>query len=137
MEPSMIPRACAHCGQLFQPRPQVPNQAYCPSPECQRVRKVRWQQEKLRTDPAYRDNQRDAQRAWLDRRPDYWKTYRATNPSAVVGGGESVVNEAHTYLAKMDVSNFPPGLYRLQRIDPVSPGEIDTWLVKITPVRPD
>lgn len=44
-------RNCAHCGQAFQPRPQVPNQTYCSSPDCQGVRKLRWQQDKLRNDP--------------------------------------------------------------------------------------
>ncbi len=46
-----MPRNCAHCGQAFQPHPQVPNQTYCSSAECQRARKLRWQQNKLRTDP--------------------------------------------------------------------------------------
>ena len=73
-------RRCACCGQPFQPRPQVPNQTYCSSAECQRVRKLRWQQAKLRDDPDYRDNQRDAQRAWFDRHPGYWRAYRAANP---------------------------------------------------------
>lgn len=79
-------RRCACCGQPFQPRPQVPNQTYCSSAECQRARKLRWQQAKLRADPDYRDNQRDAQRAWFDRHPGYWRAYRAANPDPVEGG---------------------------------------------------
>jgi endogenous inhibitor of DNA gyrase (YacG/DUF329 family) len=75
METPTMTRSCAHCGQPFQPRPQVPNQTYCSSAECQRARKLRWQQDKLRTDPDYRDNQRDTQRAWFDRHPGYWRAY--------------------------------------------------------------
>ena len=87
-----MPRNCAHCGQAFQPRPQVPNQSYCSSAECQRARKLRWQQDKLRTDPDYRDNQRDAQRAWFDRHPGYWRAYRAANPDAMEGGQNGSAN---------------------------------------------
>ena len=89
-------RICANCGTPFQPRPQVPNQAYCSSPKCQRARKLRWQQDKLRSDPLYRESQRDAQRAWLGRHPGYWVTYRARQSKtnkvdgiSVVGGGDS------------------------------------------------
>ena len=42
---------CACCGKPFEPRPQVPNQTFCSSPDCQRARKLRWQQDKLRADP--------------------------------------------------------------------------------------
>jgi len=55
MESLAMTRSCAHCGQPFQLRPQVPNQTYCASAECQRARKLRWQQDKLRTDPDCRD----------------------------------------------------------------------------------
>ncbi|MFZ1180506.1 MAG: hypothetical protein WAN92_03140 [Herbaspirillum sp.] len=126
----MMTRSCAHCGQPFQPRPQVPNQTYCSSAECQRARKLHWQQDKLRTDPDYRDNQRDAQRAWFDRHPGYWRAYRAANPDAAEGHRNGAVNG----LAKMDVSILTPGLYRLRRIPASSPEESDAWLVEITPV---
>lgn len=76
-------RRCACCDRPFEPRPQVPNQAFCSSPNCQRARKLHWQQDKLRTDPDYRDNQRDAQRAWFDRHPGYWRAYRAANTGIV------------------------------------------------------
>jgi len=45
-------------------RPQVRNQAFCPSPDCQRARKRQWQCDKLKSDPTYRINQRAAQQAW-------------------------------------------------------------------------
>ena len=50
-------KRCAACGHIFRPLPQVPNQTYCSNPECQQERRQHWQQEKLKTDPDYRDNQ--------------------------------------------------------------------------------
>lgn len=100
METPTMTRNCAHCGQPFQPRPQVPNQTYCSSAECQRARKLRWQQDKLRTDPDYRDNQRDAQRAWFARHPGYWRAYRAANPDAVEVGQNGSANGVSNDLAK-------------------------------------
>lgn len=73
-------RPCACCGNLFEPRPQVPNQTFCSSPDCQRARKRQWQRAKLQSDPDYRDNQRAAQQAWSQRNPDYWRDYRADRP---------------------------------------------------------
>lgn len=73
----MPTKNCACCGEPFTPRPQVPDQAYCSAPACQRERRLRWQSVKMQTDPDYRDNQSRSQRAWLDRNPDYWRTYRS------------------------------------------------------------
>lgn len=75
----MTTKRCVCCGQNFLPRPKAPNQPYCSLPDCQRARKRQWHQRKLKSDPEYRDNQRDAQRAWLDRHPDYWLNYRNTH----------------------------------------------------------
>jgi len=69
-------RDCACCGQQFVLRPQVPHQQYCAAPACQRSRKYRWHQAKLQSDPDYRLNQRDAQQAWAQRNPDYWRNHR-------------------------------------------------------------
>jgi endogenous inhibitor of DNA gyrase (YacG/DUF329 family) len=135
MESLMTPRNCAHCGQSFQPRPQVPNQTYCSSPKCQRARKLRWQQNKLRTDPDYRDDQRKAQRKWLDKKPDYWRTYRAGHPNVKKRHQKLAINSASNEVAKMDASILPPGLYRLRRIAPLIPEKNGDWLVEITPVR--
>lgn len=72
---------CTHCGRPFQPRPQVPNQTYCSSAECQRERRRRWQQQKRRDDPDYRDNDARADKAWAAGNPAYWKQYRDENPT--------------------------------------------------------
>lgn len=127
---------CACCGLPFEPRPQVPNQAFCSSPDCQRARKLHWQQDKLRTDPDYRDNQRDAQRAWFDRHPGYWRAYRSANTGIVEPEPKLPANDTGSDLAKMDVSILPSGLYQLRRIGAESAVETEVWLVEIRPVAP-
>jgi hypothetical protein len=116
----MTNKICACCGQLFEPRPQVPNQAYCPLPACWRARRQRWQRNKMQTDPDYRDNQIRSQRTWLGRHPEYWRNYRETNPE-YVERNKSRQRSKHNQqqevdLAKMDVSQLMalrPGLYRI------------------------
>jgi len=110
--PPMMTKCCACCGQPFEPRPQVPDQAFCSSPDCQRARKRQWQREKLKTDPDYRINQQDAQRAWTQRNQDYWRARRETS----IGSGQPNPKQPEQpdarepLLAKMDVSTLPSGI---------------------------
>jgi hypothetical protein len=67
----MALKVCAGCSIAFEPRPQTPQQEYCSLTNCQRLRRQRWQREKLQNDPDYQDNQSRSQRAWMDRNPDY------------------------------------------------------------------
>jgi hypothetical protein len=76
-----ITRRCAACGDPFRPRSQIPNQRFCSAAACQRERRHRWQVQRLRSDPDYRDNQARAQASWRARHPDYWRKYRATHPA--------------------------------------------------------
>ncbi|OYV93174.1 MAG: hypothetical protein B7Z60_09490 [Ferrovum sp. 37-45-19] len=76
----MFEKPCAHCGLPFQPRPQVPNHAFCADPACQKVRRQCWHLEKLQADPNYRENKAQSQKAWQERNPDYWRRYRDENP---------------------------------------------------------
>ena len=128
---------CACCGKPFAPRPQVPDQAYCSAPDCQRARKRRWQRAKLQSDPDYRDNQRAAQQAWAQRNPDYWRGYRDARPDYAQHNREqqrSRDQARNDDLAKMDVCDLPPGLYRITR-HPAFPRESGaSWVVEITPV---
>ena len=130
-------RRCACCGKPFAPRPQVPDQAYCSAPDCQRARKRQWQRAKLQSDPDYRDNQRAAQQAWVQRNPDYWRGYRGTQPDYVQRNREqqrSRDQARNDDLAKMDVCDLPPGLYRITR-HPAFPRESGaSWVVEITSV---
>ena len=77
-------RRCAACRKLFHPRPQCPDQAFCPAPECQRERKRRWQKAKRAADPDYRDNDVQASRQWRSRHPGYWCEYRRKHPQYVI-----------------------------------------------------
>lgn len=91
----MTAKRCAGCDESFVPRPQVPDQVFCSSRDCQRVRKRQWQRAKLGHDPDYRENQRAAQRSWQVRNPDYWRQRRSTRRRLV----------QHACPAKMDVSD--------------------------------
>lgn len=135
-------RPCACCGNLFEPRPQVPNQTFCFSPDCQRARKRQWQRAKLQSDPDYRINQRAAQQAWSQRNPDYWRGYRDAQPDYAQRNREqqrsrdaSVRNQGSDVdLAKMDVCDLPTGLYRITRHPSFPRGNGVSWVVEITPV---
>jgi len=73
----MEPVPCLACSTFFTPRNRLQN--FCSNPDCQRVRKNLWQKKKLATDLTYREEQRLAQKKWLQNNPDYWKKYRRKN----------------------------------------------------------
>lgn len=130
----MMTKRCACCGQPFEPRPQVPDQAFCSSPDCQRARKRQWQRHKLKSDPDYRINQKDAQRAWTERNQDYWRVRRETS----IGSGQPDPKQAEQsdarepLLAKMDASTLPSGIYRITRHPAFPSDDGDSWVVEIT-----
>lgn len=70
---------CKGCGQWRPCNPRLPPgvQEYCSWPACQRKRKARWQQERLRTDLQYATDQREADAGWHAKVPDYHKNYDA------------------------------------------------------------
>jgi len=72
--------AAPHCKRLFDPDPRVKNQRYCGENDCQRVRKRKWQREKLAADPDYQANQRDCQKEWHRHHPGYYRKYRQDHP---------------------------------------------------------
>ncbi len=140
----MTIKHCAGCGQPFEPRPQVPNQAYCSLPSCQRARRQRWQHHKMHSDPDYRDNQIRNQRAWMMRHPEYWRNYRGAHPESAKQEKppQRLQNEPppNLRLAKMDASPvmlLHPGLYRID-LSP-TPGNDSgaNWVIKIIPACPD
>ena len=138
-----MPRHCAGCSKTFEPRPQVPDQAYCSSPACQRARKRQWQKDKLRSDPDYQANQRAAQRAWSARNGEYWRGWRqAQQVSAARDRVSSARNDGPRLAspgiavdpAKMDVSILPRDLYWIS-LRPDLPSRSDSsWIVEITPL---
>lgn len=66
---------CACCGQAFEARLQVPGQAFCSAPACQRARKSQWQRAKIQSDKDYQVNQQAAQHVCSKRNQDYWLSY--------------------------------------------------------------
>jgi len=133
-------KQCVACGQIFQPRPQVPQQSYCSAPACQRERQRQWQRLKLQTDPDYQENQARAQQAWSQRNPKYWRKYRKSHPK-YVERNRALQRERNAktmvdQIAKMDVSNpaipLPSGIYRLSLITDAGIVKMDVWTVEIT-----
>lgn len=134
---------CAGCGKAFQPRPQAPHQAYCSLPECQRIRKRRWQRSKLQSDPDYRGNQREAQRAWQESNPNYWRQYRDAHPE--YAGRSRDRQRAAPFCNAEDVKMdawirpvmLPPGLYIIAHAKGYEASGSSTLVVEIMPVCPD
>ena len=95
---------CASCRKKFKPNPRSKNQNYCGTAFCQKARKRQWQREKMGSDPDYKENQRQASKAWREKNPDYSKHYRASSPDYVRRNREAQ-RRRHTnsrMIAKMD-----------------------------------
>lgn len=120
----MPSKNCACCGEIFITRPQVPNQSFCSAPACQRERRLRWHRDKMLTDPDYRDNKSRSQRAWLNRNPDYWRTYRGH------GDKSPQTPEGVTPTDRPPIS----GLYRIRFVSNGSLAKSDAWIAEISPV---
>jgi hypothetical protein len=112
---------CASCNKPFRARAQSPRQAYCKDVQCQRTRRRRWQQAKRLADPDYKYNQRNAQRAWAKRNPDYWSEYRRTHPEyrernrvQQLARGRSATGAlfAKIYSSQLGTA-LTPGIYRV------------------------
>jgi len=112
-------KTCPHCGKKFLPHPAVLNQQYCGSADCQKARKKKWQKEKLKGDPDYRENQAAGQKAWRTRNRDDWKEYRKRNPGYREKNRlrQRERNRQRRMIAKMDELEtktlLSPGRYRL------------------------
>ncbi len=112
-------KTCPHCGKRFLPHPAVLNQQYCGSADCQKARKRKWQKEKLKSDPDYRENQAAAQKAWRERNKGYWREYRKKNQTYSEQNrlGQRGRNRQRRMIAKMDELEaktvLSPGRYRL------------------------
>lgn len=143
----MEQRRCAGCHKLFHPRPQNPDQAFCPATECQRERKRRWQKAKRAADADYRDNDAQANRQWRDRHRDYWREYRRKHPQYVIANRQRQRERdraarrhpapavSRPDLANEDASDaFIPleaGTYRLIPVTGDDLANEDAWMVKI------
>jgi hypothetical protein len=79
---------CTCCGRRLEWRPQNPRQRYCRRAICQNERRRRWRKAKLKADLDYRNNQRDSQRSWLEKHPNYWVDWRSRHPEYVARNRE-------------------------------------------------
>lgn len=132
-----------HCQKRIYPRPQNPNQKYCPDPECQKARKRAWQRQKMQTDPEYRENKQDAGRRWRENNPDYQREYRERNQKYTernreqqrVRNRQRKNHASPDSIVKMDASNqiscITPGCYELRRIVDGQIVKMDASMVEI------
>ena len=143
----MEKRRCAACHKLFHPRAQCPEQKFCPSAECQRERKRRWQKARRACDPDYRDNDVQASRHWRSRHPGYWRAYRRQRPQSVICNRakqrerdrarrvQSPRTPLKRHLANEDVSSLSipleTGTYRMIPVTGDALANENAWLVKI------
>jgi hypothetical protein len=112
---------------------------------CQRERRRRWHQNKLRSDDDYRANQAQARQAWAGRHGDYWREYRAAHPDYTernrLEQRRRDRRRRATRLAKMDASTpinaVPSGTYRLLPETGDDLAKMDAWTVKITVISRD
>lgn len=135
---------CAECESAFTPQPQVKNQRYCRKSTCQRARKRKWQQKKLRSDPEYCQNQAAAQAAWCEQHRDYWKEYRKQHPeyaarNRLLQRERNARRRETARIAKMDASRAGKGLekkpFGVFRLIPFGNqdgiAKMDAWVVEI------
>lgn len=138
---AMERRWCSSCGEEFEPIPQSPRQSYCAKGECQKARKLLWQRAKRQIDADHLQNQKEAQRSWRRKNPDYWRSYREAHPDYVAANRNAQRQRnlrrtgSNQTIAKKDVSSaWPPlsGLFRLTEAVSSSPEPPRTWMVRLS-----
>jgi len=134
-------KRCLACGDPLPLSSRVPDQSYCSRAQCQRERRKLWQREKKLLDPAYREAQAIAQKAWAERNVDYWHRYREQHPDYVdrnrtQQGARNASQRSRSPIAKMDASQptlpLPSGTYRLELKDAGGVAKMDAFMVEIT-----
>jgi hypothetical protein len=125
MEKMMVTKFCNNCCNIFIARPQSPGQEFCSDGPCQKERRKRWRQMKMDSDPDYRLNQSRAQRAWLDRNPDYWREYRKN---------KEIKREPKPIGDRISIEQPLSGLYQIRFIPKKGLAKSDVWIVEITPL---
>ena len=138
----MEKRWCFACGMMFEPRAQSPRQAYCADEGCQRARKRLWQRTKRKTDDDYHQNQLEAQKAWRETHPGYWRHYRDAHPEYAAENRnlQRARNERRVpgdqVIAKADASStWPPpaGVFRLVELRGAQLEQGRSWTVHLSP----
>ena len=99
---------------------------------------------KMQGDKAYRLNQKDAQKRWCEKNPDYWKNYRENNPNYTGCNREKqrhrnrcrrAIESISSEFAKMDAlsvqRNDISGVYGLISVQDLLVAKMDAKIVKI------
>ncbi len=144
---NMDNKICVHCGCEFEPNPRLKEQKYCGRKECQLARRRIYQSVKMRTDPIYKDNQRNCQKDWHERHPGYYRKYRKKNPQYTEKNRAQQrlrdmrrrKNGLVNLLAKMDSLSDPlhrrsGGLFKLIPKDRELLAKMDSFTVELIPV---
>ena len=80
----MSDRHCRYCQQVFEPAPYHPHQQVCSRPDCQQQRRRDYHQQKIASDPVYRQVCLDSPAdKWRKAHRGYWKQYRRDHPQQV------------------------------------------------------
>ena len=125
----MLKKLCTHCGKTFSPRPQTPEQSYCSKQQCQKARRKRWLDKKRKSDLIFRVNQARAQKAWMERNPDYWRKYREKNP-------DYVERNRARQRSSFSSPQLLDGIYYIRSIRSEALAKSNAWIVEIRPVCP-
>lgn len=135
----MSKKACAACGKLFVPRPQIPNQRFCSDHECQCERRRRTQAERRASKPEARVSDAQYRRDWRIKNPDYWKRYRATHPEYAernrIQPRQRNKARKNSHIANEAVWPAHPFIGELYRLSPVTRRKIANeaaWIVEIS-----
>ena len=87
----MLPKfTCLHCGNLVPRNPQIKNQKYCSSRECQNARRCLTNKARARRSSESRSLRQARNARWRDNFPShqYQKEYREKHPQYVARNGQ-------------------------------------------------
>lgn len=144
-------RRCRHCRCFFEVCKKVKKHEYCQKEACQKARRRKWQKGKIDNDQTYRGDQKEAQNTWLDKRPDYWKQYRASHPEYTKrnrnkqkernrsGKVRTAAESSFSKIAKMDAlsdkKHILSGRYRIIPLSGKKIAKMDALIVEIGLIR--
>ena len=127
---------CCHCQTLFTPAVNHPHQKCCGKKKCVLAGRAKLQKKKMDEVPLYRENQKDANKNWLEKNPDYWKKYRKKNPD------KTLKNRMMQQIRNLKRAGTKPPAVRLNLeeliakmylVNPAQPKrQISLWLLSAT-----
>ncbi len=133
-------RRCQHCRCYFRVCPKVKKHEYCRKAECQRARRRSYQKKRMESDAGYRADQKQAQKDWMKKSPDYWQNYRKNNPEYTAGNRDrqrvrNHLSESRPDIAKMNAISpkifIESGRYTLLPVDEVAIAKMNALTVEI------